>query len=193
MALQFLRFGRTDELLIMAKRTLVSVVMGSASDWETMQHCVAMLEEFGVPNEHRIVSAHRTPDLDGEVCQRGRRAWGAGNHRRGGRRGSSARDDRRADLAAGAWRAGRVARAQGTRLAPLHRANAGRRCRRYSRDRRGGGEERRTSRGQHRRITRRKNPRGSGEIPTTPDEKRSSRKNCHDPRAKRFFPARQLA
>ncbi len=42
---------------------LVSVVMGSASDWETMQHCVALLEKFGVPNEHKIVSAHRTPQL----------------------------------------------------------------------------------------------------------------------------------
>jgi 5-(carboxyamino)imidazole ribonucleotide mutase len=51
----------------MAKKTpalaLVSVVMGSASDWETMQHCVALLDRFGVPHEHRIVSAHRTPDL----------------------------------------------------------------------------------------------------------------------------------
>jgi 5-(carboxyamino)imidazole ribonucleotide mutase len=42
---------------------VVSVVMGSASDWETMRHCVEMLEQLGVPNEHRIVSAHRTPDL----------------------------------------------------------------------------------------------------------------------------------
>jgi 5-(carboxyamino)imidazole ribonucleotide mutase len=49
----------------MAKKVhpLVSVVMGSASDWETMQHCVEMLRKLGVPNEHRIVSAHRTPDL----------------------------------------------------------------------------------------------------------------------------------
>ena len=42
---------------------LVAVVMGSASDWETMQHAVKMLDDFGVPNEHRIVSAHRTPEL----------------------------------------------------------------------------------------------------------------------------------
>ncbi len=52
---------------LMAKKKsapmLVSVVMGSASDWETMQHCVALLEKFGVPTEHKIVSAHRTPDL----------------------------------------------------------------------------------------------------------------------------------
>ncbi len=42
---------------------LVSVVMGSASDWATMQHCVEWLGQFGVPNEHKIVSAHRTPEL----------------------------------------------------------------------------------------------------------------------------------
>ena len=49
----------------MAKKTapLVSVVMGSASDWETMQHCVELLGQLGVPNEHKIVSAHRTPEL----------------------------------------------------------------------------------------------------------------------------------
>jgi 5-(carboxyamino)imidazole ribonucleotide mutase len=46
----------------MSAPALVSVVMGSASDWETMQHCVALLDRH-VPNEHRIVSAHRTPDL----------------------------------------------------------------------------------------------------------------------------------
>ncbi|MGZ4986281.1 MAG: 5-(carboxyamino)imidazole ribonucleotide mutase [Chthoniobacterales bacterium] len=42
---------------------LVAVVMGSQSDWETMQHAVELLDQLGVPNEHRIVSAHRTPDL----------------------------------------------------------------------------------------------------------------------------------
>jgi len=41
---------------------LVSVVMGSKSDWETMGHAVALLEEFGVPCEYRVVSAHRMPD-----------------------------------------------------------------------------------------------------------------------------------
>jgi 5-(carboxyamino)imidazole ribonucleotide mutase len=43
-------------------KVLVSVVMGSASDWETMRHTVEWLEQFRVPNEHRIVSAHRTPE-----------------------------------------------------------------------------------------------------------------------------------
>ena len=37
--------------------------MGSSSDWETMQHTAAMLEELGVPHEVQVVSAHRTPDL----------------------------------------------------------------------------------------------------------------------------------
>ena len=44
-------------------KPLVGVIMGSASDWETMQHCVALLEQLGVPHEVRVVSAHRTPDL----------------------------------------------------------------------------------------------------------------------------------
>jgi 5-(carboxyamino)imidazole ribonucleotide mutase len=42
---------------------LVGVVMGSRSDWETMQHAVARLEQMGVPHEVRVVSAHRTPEL----------------------------------------------------------------------------------------------------------------------------------
>jgi len=40
----------------------VGVVMGSRSDWETMQHAVARLEQLGVPCEVQVVSAHRTPD-----------------------------------------------------------------------------------------------------------------------------------
>ena len=36
--------------------------MGSSSDWETMQHAVAILQEFGVAHEARVVSAHRMPD-----------------------------------------------------------------------------------------------------------------------------------
>lgn len=42
---------------------LVGIIMGSQSDWDTMQHAAAMLEQLGVPHETRIVSAHRTPDL----------------------------------------------------------------------------------------------------------------------------------
>src|SRR3989440_11275251 len=40
---------------------LVAVIMGSSSDWETMQHTVSVLEQFGVEFEKHIVSAHRTP------------------------------------------------------------------------------------------------------------------------------------
>ena len=42
---------------------LVGVIMGSQSDWETMRHAVETLERLDVPHEHRVVSAHRTPDL----------------------------------------------------------------------------------------------------------------------------------
>jgi 5-(carboxyamino)imidazole ribonucleotide mutase len=42
---------------------LVGVIMGSKSDWDTMQHCIDMLDKLGVPHETRVVSAHRTPDL----------------------------------------------------------------------------------------------------------------------------------
>ncbi len=41
----------------------VGVVMGSSSDWPTMEHAVAILKELAVPVEARVVSAHRTPDL----------------------------------------------------------------------------------------------------------------------------------
>jgi 5-(carboxyamino)imidazole ribonucleotide mutase len=42
---------------------LVGIIMGSQSDWETMQHTADLLTELGVPFETRVVSAHRTPDL----------------------------------------------------------------------------------------------------------------------------------
>ena len=42
---------------------LVGIVMGSRSDWDTMQHAAAKLEALGVPHEVRVVSAHRTPDV----------------------------------------------------------------------------------------------------------------------------------
>lgn len=42
---------------------LVGVIMGSKSDWETMQHTVATLEKLEIPYEVRVISGHRTPDL----------------------------------------------------------------------------------------------------------------------------------
>jgi 5-(carboxyamino)imidazole ribonucleotide mutase len=41
---------------------LVGVIMGSTSDWETMQHASAMLKTLGIAHETKVVSAHRTPD-----------------------------------------------------------------------------------------------------------------------------------
>ena len=46
-----------------ASRPLVAVIMGSKSDWETMQHADEMLTRFGIPHECRVISAHRTPSL----------------------------------------------------------------------------------------------------------------------------------
>lgn len=43
-------------------KPLVGVVMGSSSDWETMQHAVQILTQFGIAHEARVVSAHRMPD-----------------------------------------------------------------------------------------------------------------------------------
>ncbi|MBX9705098.1 MAG: 5-(carboxyamino)imidazole ribonucleotide mutase [Gammaproteobacteria bacterium] len=48
----------------MAKaKALVGLIMGSKSDWETMQHTAEFLEKLNVPYEQKVVSAHRTPDL----------------------------------------------------------------------------------------------------------------------------------
>ena len=44
-------------------KPLVGIIMGSTSDWETMEHAAKTLEELCVPHETRVVSAHRTPDL----------------------------------------------------------------------------------------------------------------------------------
>jgi 5-(carboxyamino)imidazole ribonucleotide mutase len=48
--------------VITNEKPLIGVVMGSASDWDTMQHAVALLTQFQVPHETRVVSAHRMPD-----------------------------------------------------------------------------------------------------------------------------------
>jgi 5-(carboxyamino)imidazole ribonucleotide mutase len=54
---------------------LVGVIMGSRSDWETMQHAVSTLESLGIPVESRALSAHRTPH---EVAE-----WASGAEERG--------------------------------------------------------------------------------------------------------------
>lgn len=50
-------------------RPLVGVIMGSTSDWDTMQTACLMLDELEVPYEKRVVSAHRTPDLMFEYAE----------------------------------------------------------------------------------------------------------------------------
>src|SRR5436309_14830680 len=49
---------------------LVAVIMGSASDWETMRRSVELLDELGVPNESHILSAHRTPEATAEFARK---------------------------------------------------------------------------------------------------------------------------
>lgn len=56
-------------------KPLVGVIMGSQSDWATVQHAAAALDELGVPYECRVVSAHRTPEL---LYQYAREAEGRG-------------------------------------------------------------------------------------------------------------------
>lgn len=52
----------------MSEQILVGVIMGSTSDWETMRHAHEILDEFGVPHECQVVSAHRTPQWTAEYA-----------------------------------------------------------------------------------------------------------------------------
>jgi 5-(carboxyamino)imidazole ribonucleotide mutase len=49
-------------------KTLVGLIMGSRSDWETMRHAAEILDQLGVPYEARVISAHRTPDQLFDYC-----------------------------------------------------------------------------------------------------------------------------
>jgi 5-(carboxyamino)imidazole ribonucleotide mutase len=51
-------------------KPVVAIIMGSKSDWETMQHAVKTLDGLGVPNEARVLSAHRTPDATTEFARK---------------------------------------------------------------------------------------------------------------------------
>jgi 5-(carboxyamino)imidazole ribonucleotide mutase len=46
-----------------SKKPLISIIMGSKSDWPTMELASETLSDFGVPHETKVISAHRTPDL----------------------------------------------------------------------------------------------------------------------------------
>ncbi len=50
----------------------VGVIMGSSSDWETMKHTCAVLDELHIPYEKQVVSAHRTPDVMFEYAENAR-------------------------------------------------------------------------------------------------------------------------
>jgi 5-(carboxyamino)imidazole ribonucleotide mutase len=52
-----------QEFALPSEKPLVGIIMGSSSDWETMQHAAKTLQDLGVTHETRVVSAHRTPDL----------------------------------------------------------------------------------------------------------------------------------
>jgi 5-(carboxyamino)imidazole ribonucleotide mutase len=52
--------GNTDHL---HAKPLVGVIMGSSSDWDTLEPAAKTLSELGIPHETKVVSAHRTPDL----------------------------------------------------------------------------------------------------------------------------------
>lgn len=52
------------------KSSLVAILMGSASDWDTMRHCVETLDQLGVPNEAHVLSAHRTPDATADFARK---------------------------------------------------------------------------------------------------------------------------
>ena len=51
------------------KQAVVAIIMGSDSDWPVMKAAAAILDDFGVPFEARVVSAHRTPDLMFEFAE----------------------------------------------------------------------------------------------------------------------------
>lgn len=50
-------------MILQMKKPLIGVVMGSNSDWKVIQYATAVLKDFGVPFESKVVSAHRTPDV----------------------------------------------------------------------------------------------------------------------------------
>jgi len=77
---RFLDFARNDRtswpftenlynLPMPESKPLVAVIMGSKSDWDTMRNAVETLDQLGVPNEARVLSAHRTPDATTEFAR----------------------------------------------------------------------------------------------------------------------------
>ena len=115
-------------------KILVSIIMGSKSDWATIRAAAVILEEFGVPHETKIVSAHRTPDLLFEFAKaaesRGIEVIIAGTGR-----GTPAGYVRLANGFARPRRAGQKQGFEGVGFIALDRSNAGGRAGRNSGDR----------------------------------------------------------
>jgi 5-(carboxyamino)imidazole ribonucleotide mutase len=65
------RANQTLYNLLMPKASpVIAIIMGSKSDWETMRHAVETLDDLGVPNEARVLSAHRTPDATADFARK---------------------------------------------------------------------------------------------------------------------------
>ena len=62
------RSRKASDATVVVPPPVVSIIMGSKSDWETMRAASEMLTEFGVAHENRVVSAHRTPELMAEFA-----------------------------------------------------------------------------------------------------------------------------
>ena len=126
---------------------LAGVVMGSDSDWEIMQHAVAQLDAFGIPNEPRVLSAHRMPDDMFEYAEdagpRGLRVIIAGAGGAAHLPGHARREDHRAR----ARRAGALEVPARRGLAAVDRADAEGHSGGDVRDRRGRRRQRRAVRG----------------------------------------------
>ena len=65
-------------------KPLVGIIMGSKSDWDTMRPAAELLQQFGVPHECRIVSAHRTPAVDVRLRHKRRKPRPGSDYRRRG-------------------------------------------------------------------------------------------------------------
>src|SRR5690606_9227436 len=61
--------GRKTTPMSQASNPTVGILMGSASDWPTMQHTALLLAELGIPHEYRALSAHRTPHAAKEYAE----------------------------------------------------------------------------------------------------------------------------
>jgi len=57
-------------LTVPESKPLVAIIMGSKSDWETMRHAVETLDDFGVPSDARVLSAHRTPNATADFARK---------------------------------------------------------------------------------------------------------------------------